>query len=104
MSAQLLLRYRLGAEFVDVWQRSRFVMHWEWQHIIVGPIVWTVTLQRATEEQHIIVGHIVWTVTLRRATEEQHIIVGLHWKKIGRFDSMSEFCRCLQNVPFAFVK
>ena len=25
-------------------------------------------------------------------------------KKIGRFDSMIEFCRCLQNVPFAFVK
>ena len=25
-------------------------------------------------------------------------------KKIGRFDSTIEFCRCLQNVPFAFVK
>ena len=25
-------------------------------------------------------------------------------KKIGRFDSMNEFCRCLQNVSFAFVK
>ena len=25
-------------------------------------------------------------------------------KKIGWFDSMIEFCRCLQNVPFAFVK
>ena len=24
-------------------------------------------------------------------------------KKLGRFDSMIEFCRCLQNVSFAFV-